>query len=477
MVKPFPKNDPFLNGYYAPLHAEGDAANLPISGELPRGLEGTLYRIGPNPQFAPRGKYHWFAGDGMLHMFRLGGGRAAYRNRFVRTPKWELEHAAGESLSAGTLGPSPLNDPRIAQLRSTVANTNVVFHAGHLLALEELHAPFEVDADSLAPKGYQTYGGDLAGAMTAHPKVDPVNGELIGFAYQTGGLGSRDMALHIVGADGQLRRSETFLAPLAGVLHDFCPTSRHIVFPVFPLTGSLERAKAGLPPYAWEPELGTHIGIMPRHGSTRSMRWFRGEACYVFHPLNAYDTADGKVVCDMLKYDVPPGYALADGSPAQGRQRGARLVRWTFDLESNADGYTEKCLSDMPLEFPRVDERFALQRHRHGWFVSGSTGTALGDPSHQASIAHVDTLDGATSLWRPPGRDSCGEPVFVPRHADAAEGDGWLLSVVYRAAEDCSDLAVFDARDVAKGPLAVVHLSHRVPAGFHGSWRVAESRC
>ena len=53
---------------------------------------------------------------------------------------------------------------------------------------------------------------------------------------------------------------------------------------------------------------------------------------------------------------------------------------------------------------------------------------------------------------------------------DAAEGDGWLLAVVWRARENRSDLAVFNASDVEAGPVALVHLGHRVPDGFHGNW-------
>jgi carotenoid cleavage dioxygenase-like enzyme len=474
MAQPFPTDNPFLNGYYAPLHIEGNAHKLPISGELPRELDGTLYRVGPNPQFAPRGRYEWFAGDGMVHEFSLSKGHAAYRNRYVRTPKWELEHSAGEALSAGTVAPSKLDDPRIAQLRSTLANTNIIHHAGHLLALEEAHAPFEVEAASLGPVGYQTYGGDLVGPMTAHPKVDPRTGELISFAYQTAGLGSRDMRLHVIGPDGRLRRSEHFMAPFASVVHDFAPTAQHIVFPFFPLTASMDRARKGLPAYAWEPGLASRIGIMRRDGNAAGMRWFRGEASYVFHPLNAYDTPDGKIVADMVKYDVPPGYSLPDGSPARGRQHGARLVRWVFDMNGTGDGYTETPLSDVQVEFPRLDERFALHPHRHGWFVSGSANANLGEASDRASIAHVDTATRVTSLWRPDQGDYAGEAVFVPRRADANEGEGWLLSVVYRGREQRSDLVVLDALDVARGPVAVVHLSHRVPAGIHGNWYAAD---
>ena len=69
-----------------------------------------------------------------------------------------------------------------------------------------------------------------------------------------------------------------------------------------------------------------------------------------------------------------------------------------------------------------------------------------------------------------PDADAVSEPVFVPRSADAAEGDGWLTATVYRAAEDRTDLAVFEAQDVAKGPIAIAELPRRVPFGFHGNW-------
>ena len=73
MAKPFPTDNPFLRGYYGPVNTEADATHLPITGDMPKDLLGTLYRNGPNPQFAPRGPYHWFAGDGMIHAFHTVG--------------------------------------------------------------------------------------------------------------------------------------------------------------------------------------------------------------------------------------------------------------------------------------------------------------------------------------------------------------------------------------------------------------------
>jgi carotenoid cleavage dioxygenase-like enzyme len=86
-------------------------------------------------------------------------------------------------------------------------------------------------------------------------------------------------------------------------------------------------------------------------------------------------------------------------------------------------------------------------------------------------LAHIDHQTGRVSTWRPGVADQCGEPVFVPRSAMADEGDGFLLSVIWRAETNSSDLAVFDAGQISAGPVALAHLSHRVPSGFHGNWR------
>ena len=99
MSRPFP-DDPFLQGNYAPWPMEGEIHDLVVTGDIPAELNGTLYRNGSNPQFAPRGQYHWFDGDGMIHAFTLSAGKAHYRNRWVRTERFKLERQHGEALFA-----------------------------------------------------------------------------------------------------------------------------------------------------------------------------------------------------------------------------------------------------------------------------------------------------------------------------------------------------------------------------------------
>lgn len=466
MARPYP-NHPNLRGNYAPIGIECDAPDLVIEGEIPQGLLGVFYRNGPDPQYAPRGGYHWFGGDGMVHAFRIENGRVSYRNRWARTLKWQLEHEAGEALF------SPFNpmatDPRAQGKDSTLANTNIVWHGGRLLALEEAHAPFAMDPDSLESLGEHSFDGKLVGPMTAHPKIDPESGEMLFFGYRAKGMFTKDMSYHVVDRNGTLTRSEWFEAPFSSMVHDFITTREHVLFPIFPLTGSLERAMKGQPAYAWEPELDTHIGIMPRNGTPADMRWFEGDPCYVFHPMNAW-TEGTKVFADVMKFEAAPLFPNADGSPADPAKAQARLVRWTFDLAGNTNGYAETPLDDAVGEFPRLDERRTGLPYRHG-VIAANLARAKGDGGVMNSVVWYDHLRGSRSVFTFGPADGISEPVFVPRSPSAAEGDGWLLTVVYRAEEHRSDLAVLDTSDVTAGPIAIAKLPHRVPYGFHGNWR------
>jgi carotenoid cleavage dioxygenase len=460
---------PQLRGNYAPIRMECDAPDLVVRGELPEHLSGTFYRNGPDPQYAPRGLHHWFAGDGMVHALHFEQGRVSYRNRWMRTPKWTLEHEAGEALF------DPFNpgnaDPRVAGVDSTLANTNIVWHGDRLLALEEGHAPWEVDPVTLESRGYWRFDDRLEGPMTAHPKLDPITGEMLFFGYSARGPFSADMSYHVVDRAGTLTRSQWFQAPFCSMVHDFVTTTDHAIFPIFPLTGSLERAMSGRPAWAWEPDKGTHIGIMDRNGDVAAMRWFEHDPCYVFHPMNAW-TEGSKVFADVMKFEQAPLFPNPDGSPGDPKKSQAHLVRWTFDLAANSGDIKEEQLDDLPGEFPRLDERRTGQAYRHGFFAC-STGRTRGGAGSFDSIAHVDHATGRRRLLELPAGDATGEPLFVPRSADAPEGDGFLLALVYRGEEKRSDLLVLDAADIAAEPLATVELPVRVPFGFHGNWRPA----
>ena len=466
----------------APIPMECDAPFLTVIGDLPRELNGTLYRNGPNPLF-PTPDAHWFLGDGMLHAFTLDNGRARYRNRWVRTAGWQAQQAAGHALGDGFGRPAPSNgenDGAEPVADEGVANTHIVWHGGRLLALEEAHLPFEVEPGTLARRGPVDFGGAeslaIAGPFTAHPKIDPATGEMLFFGYGASGPLSKGMTDGSIDASGRVTRFEHFEAPYASMAHDFAVTSGHLLFPVLPLTASMARAERGMPPFAWEPEMGARVGVMPRGGSAADLRWFEGDACFVFHVMNAWEECDARggicILADVMRFDEPPLFPWPDGRPTDPERSRARLWRWTFDLASSSNRFTQQPLADLVGEFPRIDDRRAGLANRHGWYAcERADDTTRG----YDALAHVDHRTGAHAVYQLPLGDKFSEPVFVPRSPEAAEGDGWLLVVVFRAAENRSDLAVLEATDIARGPVALVQLGHRVPAGFHGNWVGAQS--
>jgi len=474
MAAPMSATNPFLNFPFGPIQMECEAHDLVVEGEVPADLRGTLYRAGPNQRFTPRGDYHLFQGDGMVHAFHIGDGKVDYNNRWVRTNKWKHEDRAGRALI------NPMNpfdcDPEYSDFVFTdkdgTANTAVVWHGGRLLVMEEGHPPFELDPVTLESIGSWNFRGKLATAMTAHPKIDPVTGEMIFFAYMATGPFAADVMVHKVNRDGILTESIHVPTPYSSMVHDFVVTENYIIIPVMPITGSLERAMEGGPPFAWEPDKGVHLGVLPRNGGADDIRWVEMDLCFVFHFMNGFDK-DGVISVDCCQFPSAPLFPTADGKSTDRVK--PFLHRWTLDMNGATPTASFKQIDEFESEFPQCDPRHMGRTYRHGWYAS--TDGELRSPLSESDglfnvVGHFDHESGAVDRYAC-GQAMTSEPIFVPASDAAAEGEGYLLAVVTSFETRTSSLYIFDALKLAAGPLAKVHLSHRIPVGFHGGWRPA----
>jgi carotenoid cleavage oxygenase len=439
--------NPYLAGNFAPVRDERDDSGLAVTGAIPPDLDGLLLRNGPNPILDPDpGRYHWFNGDGMLHGIELAGGRARYRNRWVRT------RAACQALGE----PAPAGPPEVNGLPVS-ANTNVVAHAGRIFALVESSLPTEVRAE-LSTIGATDFGGRLTTPFTAHPKIDPVSGELVFFGYD---LAAPYLRYHVVDAAGALARSEAIDLPRSVMIHDFGVTATRVVWLDLPVVFDSDLVDRQPFPFSWQPEYGARVGVMPRSDGNGELVWVDLEPCYVYHVLNAYDAAEGTLVIDVVRY--PDMFATETYGP--GASRGTRLERWTIDPTSGA--VTSDTLDDTSQEFPRINDRYLGRQHRYGYTSETTIGASWA--GHDSLRKH-DLVAGTTERHNVgPGR-AAGEPVFATAPTHRGEDDGWILSVVYDAARDASDVIVIDATNFQAAPVATIHLPRRVPFGFHGSW-------
>lgn len=480
--------NPYLSGNYASVREETTAIGLDVTGTIPDYLDGRYLRIGPNPLGDPDpAKYHWFLGDGMAHGLRLRDGKAHwYRNRWVRSAA--VARALGEPWAGGAHAGGV----------DFAANTNIIGHAGKTLAIAESGVrPYEL-TDELETVGPSDFCGTLFGGYTAHPKRDPATGELHAVSYNP--MRGNIVQYTVTGVDGKVRRTVNIRLAAQTMMHDFSLTEKHVVLYDLPvaldLSGALKNrpakavAKAmtrfaerhaapdfvvraimrgsersgppsGGMPYRWAPERQARVGVMPREGTARDIRWFEVQPCYVFHPLNAYDD-DDRIVLDVVRHSS----VFTTGTRLFPEDQS--LDRWTIDL--TAGKVTEERLHDTRQEFPRVDERLVGRRHRYGYAV-GFCREQDGFSRPDAILKHDLTTRRAQSVPFGPGREP-GEFVFVPSTADAAEDDGVAMGFVYDRATDRSDLMLLDGQTLET--VATVHLPARVPHGFHGNWVPSE---
>lgn len=449
-LKPPPGGNPFLTGIHEPLKAERTFETLAVEGEIPPELNGQYTRIGPNPMQPDPASHHWFLGDGMVHGVRLDDGQARwYRNRWVRTDT--VTRLLGEPRAPG---------PRGVEV-TDVVNTNVLRHAGDILAIVEGGGLPVVLDDELGTVTHTDFDGTLTTPFSAHPHEDPATSELHTIAYD---IEDDSHVYHVVRAgDGRIRRAEPIPVSGGPMIHDCAITENHILVLDLSIALSVRAAMAGYAfPYVWQPSRQARIGLLPLAGAADEITWFEVDPMYIFHPVNAFEDADGAVVMDAPVYP-----RLFDKQPYGPDQATITLERFRFDRRS---GQTARTVIDTASqEFPRFDERRCGRPYRYAYAVGlGEDGpNALLNAS---KIFRHDLESGAREERDfGPGRVP-GEFVFVPRAADAPESDGWLMGYVTDPAADETRLVILRADDFCGEPQAVITIPQRIPPGFHGNW-------
>ncbi|MGW3491009.1 carotenoid oxygenase family protein [Streptomyces sp. NPDC001054] len=468
-----PTRVPHLNGPFAPVTDEVDAVDLTVVGELPEALDGVYLRNGPNPRFTPVGSYLYpLDGDGMVHGVWLSGGRARYRNRFVRTEAMRAEERAGRALWGGL---ESLILPDASEAGEDLADTvkplpdiNVVRHAGQLLALAESDCPYRL-APGLDTLGRETFDGRLPAGITAHPKTDPVTGELAAFCYA---LEPPYLTWSLIGPDGTVRRGPT---PVAGadeprMIHDMALTAHYLVLVLAPAFFTLDEALRGGSFLHWRPERGTRLALIPRDGGP--VRCAEDEAFWLWHTVNAYERpGDGHIVLDYVQWPELSLGARHERRSAPGAAHG--LTRAVVDPVAGTVRRT--LLDDARVELPRIDDRVLSRPHERLAVAAGSGRARDLLPGEYDALRfyEVGGPEIAAVSWDA-GDLAVGEPVFAPEPGTRDSARGWWLTFATDRTDGSSRLLVLSAADPGSGPVAEVRVPVRVPLGLHGSWLPTE---
>lgn len=473
---------------YRSLHQESTYWIDDIEGEIPADLTGTLFRNGPG-QLDVNGQQlqHPFDGDGMICAIAFSNGRAQFRNRFVQTKGYVEEQKAGRILYRGVFGTQKPGgwlanafDTRI----KNIANTQVIYWGGKLLALWEAAEPHRLDPKTLETLGTEHFDGVLSeGApFAAHPWIDPSsqfhNGEpcLVNFAIKAGV--SFTIAIYELDRNGKIIRQHDHPVTGFSFIHDFAITPNYCIFfqnpvkfnPIPFLLGTRSAGEC----ITFQPQQPTKILIIPRDPAWKGKpQILETPSGFVFHHANAYEQG-GQIVIDSVCYEDLP--AVEPGSDYHETEFEALSPGqlWRFRLNLEAGTVDRQLLETRCCEFPFVHPAIAGRKHRYIYLAAAHA--EAGNAPHQAILkVDVETNERKLHSLAPDGY--VGEPVFVPRTQPTAglytklsgdEDDGWLLCMVYDGKRDRSAVVILDARDLKL--VARLNLQHHVPYGLHGSF-------
>ncbi|MDT8398726.1 MAG: carotenoid oxygenase family protein, partial [Pseudomonadales bacterium] len=447
---------------------------------VPAQLQGTFHRVHPDQQFPPLFEDdQFFNGDGMISLFHFRNGRVDFKQRYARTDKFKLEREAGKALFGAYRNPLT-DDPSVkGRIRGT-ANTNVIVHGGELYALKEDSPALLMDPLTLETKGYTDFKGRChSQTFTAHPKIDPRSGNMVAFSYASSGLLSRDCTYMEISPTGELLREVWFEVPYYCMMHDFGVTEDYAVFHIVPIISNWERLEAGLPHFGFDTTQPVWLGVLPRTGEGKDMRWFKSPNLFCSHVMNAFN--DGtKVYFDtpVAKNNMFPFFPDVHGKPFNGPESASFLTRWTVDMNSPGETFEKsERMTDMIGEFPRIDDRYATQANKYGWLLVTDRSLPFNGPGSRATglllnkIGFIDFATGKQSQWWCGPESLIQEPCFVPRAPDAPEGDGYLIALVDDVVSNYSDLVILEALHIEEGPIARLKLPFRIRPGLHGNWK------
>jgi carotenoid cleavage dioxygenase-like enzyme len=451
-------------GFNSPTRFEAEIYDCEVWGEIPSDIEGTFYRLQCDFQYRPP-MNEWatgFNGDGHISAFHFANGHVDYVGKFVRTERLMAEREARERLF-GVYRNHMTDDPRVRDIDRAAANTHMYWHAGRLLVMKEDALPWEVDPITLDTIGpYDFNGRWTATSMSAHPKIDPVNGEMIAYGYQARGDLSDDVAVYTINPAGEIVKEVWFKSPYVGIMHDMAITQRHILIPLVPMVTSRERLESGEPMWEWDGSRPTMVAVLPRDGDAGDVRWFRGPPRMTLHFLNATDQGD-RITMELPVSDGP-------GTPSE-------IRRWTFNLNSRNDEFQEELVSRSNGFLARMDDRYLSLPYKYCYVGHRDTSLPY-DNERGAGMAgrvtncyqRVDIHSRAIGQYFVGPVQSLQENMFVPRKGGTEEGDGYLMGIASNYESTSSDLVIVDAQRLEEGAIATVKLPFRLRSGTHVNW-------
>ncbi len=456
--------NPYIMGAFGPIEKEISVDNLKVIGEIPKDIHGAYFRNGPNQRYKPTSHYHWFDGDGMVHALYIENGKAAYKNRYVRTDGFKKETEAGKTLYQGVMG-NMASNPRGSNynLKDT-GNTAVAFFNNKLLAMWYMCGDiYGLNPLTLDTYGKETFNGTFSSKAMAHVKIDEFSNEMMFFDY---GLRPPYMSYGVIGSNGKLKHLTPITLPGPRLPHDMAITENYSVLMDLPYINDPEALKIGRSKIVFRNDWPSRFAILPRFGTDADVRWFEAKSCYIYHVINAWEEGD-EIVMDACICTNPAPQSNAKGAIEKLKaylRLEATIHRYRFNLKTGET--KEYQVDDRFSEFPLMNATLAGRKTKYTY-------------NQHLDISEVFRFDGIIKYNMDTGSHQLynygkgvygSESPFIPKNNAKEEDDGYVITFTTNKKEGTSEVLILDAKNIDKGPLARILLPQRVPLGFHACW-------
>ncbi|RSM03388.1 hypothetical protein CDV31_010522 [Fusarium ambrosium] len=429
-----------------PFRAEVGIEDVEVEGTIPKELNGTFYRVMQDPYYERDyylggSKTIAFDGDGNISAFRIKDGKVSFQQKYVMTERLVAERKAGRALFGMFASPFS-HHPCVRAVLDSAANTNIIIHANKLLALSEFGPAYELDPNSLRTIGHDAFEGvDPRKPFTAHPHVDPKTGDLVGFGYQLNGLGSPEISIYVINKHGKTTFKRDLEFQGGGIIHDCAVTENYVVLMRMPfMVDYKDHEKPGKHQY-YDEKCPAWFGVIPRNESA-PIRWFKYKNCMSIHTGASWEE-NGKIPASRHGENPKPSDVTVN------------YVKWCIDPWSESDTIPDPGrYTYMDCYKPDGDNTAQLYQGLN-------------------TLARLDYKTGSVEYFSPGPSCLVQEPCFSPRHPDAEEGDGFIITMIDNQQLNRNEVIIQDTKDF-QSVVAKIILPFRLRSAVHGNWVDAE---
>lgn len=445
-----------------------------ITGELPKWLNGNLYRIGPGLfNLKKQNVNHWFDGMGLLHHFKVKNSTVFYQSKFVESSAYKKAKKT-QKLCYREFATDPCSKifkhffTKFTQKFTSNTLVNLTKIDNQMISMTETPQPIIFDPKTLKTNGPLTFDDTFSyNLSTAHPHLNSNDQSIINLGIRMG-LKTTYEFFKIIKKKRIVISSINVDKP--SYQHSFGMTENYLIlidtpFKVSPLKLIFGR-KTFIEQFKWNKNKPTLFHIIEIK-TGKKICSIKGPSLFMFHQVNAFEK-NNKIIFDTIAYknsEVINALYLNNLRSKKPKIPSSFLKRFILDIKTkNCD--ESKILCKDNIELPSINYKknnTKDYRYVYGLNIKNST-----------FFNRVLKVDIKSEKYNHYEKKHCipSEPVFIQNPNSDKEDDGIILSVLFNTKKEQTELHGINAKTMNNTFTAIIPKLNGFT--FHGQFYKGE---